>query len=163
MSSRPFTISFPLLSGGRGNLSVGEIWGSVFGLNPTLLELIIRVFSGESGDSWVGGLFTKAPLIWALEVTGVIAPHLTFSSQWSVQGFHGVTCIVHALTLAHTHLQVAKGCAYISHPPRYDQFHLLACVQLSVQLLQVSEGSLLDSPWNPSFFPSLLNRPDVDQ
>lgn len=169
MSSRPFMIVFPFLRvGAWGRLSV-DIWGSVSGVNSGLTKLIIRVFSSERGDSCVGGPFKSAPLIWAVEVIGVIAPRFTSSSQRCVCSLQGVLDVTHVFMHAHAHthmcvhLQVAERCAYISHPLFYDQFHLLACVQLSVQLLQVGEGSVFNSPRNPSFFPSLLNGPDVDQ
>lgn len=56
----------------------------------SLSELIIRVFGGERGDSCVGGPFKKAPLIWAVEVIGVVGPRFTSSSLSVVRG----TCMV---------------------------------------------------------------------
>lgn len=44
-----------------------------------------------------------------------------------------------------------------------DQFHLIACGQLSVQLLLGSEGSVSDSHRNLSLHPSAVSGPAVDQ
>lgn len=154
MSSRPFMIAFPFLRvGGRDCLYI-DIRGSVSGVNSGLTELIIGLLGGERADSCVGGLFKSAPLIWAAGVIGVTASSPALGGVCAaLQGVLDVTRIsMHTHTHMCTHLQVAEHRAYISHPLRYDQFHLLACVQLSVQLLQAGEGSVSTPPEIPASF-----------
>lgn len=132
----------------------------------SLSELIIRVFGGERGDSCVGGPFKKSTAnlgrrsYWGCWSSLYL--QLSLSGAWDL---HGVL-MSHIYTHTHRHTCTSRwpeSCAYISHPLCYDQFPLLACVQLSVQPLQESKGSVSNSPTNPSFIPCLLNGPDVDQ